>query len=63
MPASSFTIKNTSDGYALDVKITGGGPAREASLIPGEEQSFEVAEGSKVTVNQGAITAQPTPHR
>ena len=57
--AASFTIKNTSDVYALEIKITGGGPAQNASVVPGEEQTFQLEQDSKVTVNQGPPTAQP----
>ena len=56
---TSFTIKNTSDMNALEVRITGGGPPQEASIIPGEEQSFTLDQNSKVSVNQGPPTAQP----
>ena len=56
---SSFTIRNTSDMNALEVKITGGGPAQDASIIPGEEQTFTLEQNSKVSVTQGPPTAQP----
>lgn len=59
---SSFTIKNTSGDHTLDVRIQGGGKPQEASLIPGEEQTFEVDHNSHVSVNQGKPVA-PTQHR
>ena len=56
---ATFTIRNTTDGRNLEVSIKGGGPPQNASLMPGEEQSFTVDGNQQVQVNEGSPTAQP----
>lgn len=37
----------------VKVKVTGGGPAKEATLPPGGELEFIVGQGQKITVTEG----------
>ena len=37
----------------VKVKVTGGGPAKEAKLPPGGELEFTVGQGQKITVTEG----------
>lgn len=56
---ASFVVRNTTDGRNLEVSIKGGGPPQNASLMPGEEQSFTVDDNQQVQIREGNPTAQP----